>query len=558
MTIQAYSTDFRYSLLGFLASNGEYAVRPDGSLGYGSPAGIEVANLFTDWFDRGIATSSYWNDLSNQPGWLWDTYNFGRGETVFTTAASWLIESEGANLAARGEKMGIVPYPVGPSATETGATQYRSPHSPTNQWGVLKGVDSETAALAIEAALVYFEEYYKALGNVGTVDEYWETLYEDTAHRMFDTLDPDHGQDIVQSMLDLMSTATRGVDMAGTYGVFSDYTDLMGDLFKGYKQDYVTELAKIESGLLGTVTSLGTIIESDQIRDTIGPEIKGVEDVTLAFPVGTDLSADDFDFEGNAWDYYLEVTDNMSIIDYDTLEFEFSLNVYEDAEDPDKVTSQITENIDFSVPGRYYMVVTAYDDNENEGSQNFTVIVYDPDNTTNPTFTAKDVIFFEPVGTDLSENSWSAYVDDARDTDGIPVWNNIEADLSNVNTAAPGEYDIVLTITDYAGNTASQTVQFRIYDDQETTRPELDLRAGAVLDFDVNTNFISVDMSEYLEASDTLGGSGSFDISDRITIIDYKDLDNTTVGSYTITVSVTDYAGNETTLDITVNIVNPS
>jgi hypothetical protein len=554
-TIQPYSTDIRYSLLGFYASNGEYAVRPDGTLGYDSVAGMQANQLFLDWYDRGLLNVSWWNDLATEPGWLWDTYNFGAGETVFTTAASWLIQGEGADLAARGESMGIVPYPVGPSATEDGATIYRNPHSPTNQWGVLKGVDQETAALGIEAALMFFEEYYKAMGNVSDVDEYWDTLYEDVAHRMFDTLDPDHGQDIMQSMKDLMETARRGTDMAVTYGAYYDFTTLLGEHMKGFKQDLTTEYAKIEGSLEAKVDSLGTIIESDTIRDTIGPSMELVEDAVLAFPIGTDLMADNFTFEGNDWEDYILVTDNMSIIDYDTLEFSFSLNVYDDAEDPDKITSQITEGIDFSVAGRYIMEVVAVDENGNEGSQDFTIVIYDPANTTAPTLIAKDIIFFEPVGTDLSENSWSAYIEEARDTDGIPVTRNLEADLSSVNTTAPGEYDVVLTVTDFAGNTSTVTVKFRIYDDQETTRPVLEQKPDAVLDFVVNTNFIGIDWSTYFTASDGLGGAGTYDISNRVTVIDYGDLDNTTVGTYMITLSVTDYAGNEATLEVNVNIV---
>ena len=553
-TIQPFSTDIRYSMSGFLASNGEYAVRPDGTLGYGSPAATEAVNLFLDWYDRGLMTSSFWNDLSSEPGWLWDSDNFGYGESVFTTCASWLVESEGAWMAARGEKMGIVPYPVGPSATETGDTQYRSPNAPNNQWGVLKGISPEKSSLAIQAALLYFEEYYKALGNVPTVEDYWDTLYEDVAHRSFDTLDPDHGQDIVTAIKDQMSTAVIGVDMSIVYGVYYDWTTLLGDLMKGYKQDYLTELASITPGLEATVASLGAIIESDQIRDTMPPTVAQVEDVDLAFPVGTDLSATDFTFGELTWEDYIEVTDNMSIIDYATLEFTFALNEYDDVEDPDKVTGQVTEGIDFSVVGRYYMTITATDENGNEGTQNFTVVLYDATNTTDPVFTVKDNVYYEPVGTDLADYYWSSYVEDARDTDGIPVWD-IAADLSNVNTTAPGEYDVVLTMTDWVGNTSSQTVKFRIYDDQETVRPTLTQKAGVALEFANATNFISVDWADYFDAMDDLGGSTDYDISAGISVTDYGTLDNATAGTYQITISVTDYAGNETTLDIAVTIL---
>lgn len=553
-TIQPFSTDIRYAMSGFLASNGEYAVRPDGTLGYDSPATIEAVDLFLDWYDKGLLNSSFWNDLSSEPGWLWDSDNFGFGESVFTTCASWLVEGEGAWMAARGERMGIVPYPIGPSATETGSTQYRSPNSPNNQWGVLKGIDHDKSSLAIQAALLYFEEYYKALGNVPTVDDYWETLYEDVAHRSFDTLDPDHGQDIVISIKDQMATAVLGVDMATTYGVFYDWTDLLGDLMKGYKQDYATEVASIMPGLQATVTALGSIIESDQIRDTMPPSILVVDGVDLVFPVGTNLAATDFSFGDLTWEDFLLVTDNMSVIDYSSLVFEFALNVYDDSEDLDKVTGQITDGIDFSVIGRYYMTVNAVDENGNESSQDFTVMLYDDSNTTSPVFDVKDTVYYEPVGTDLAEYYWTSYVADSRDIDGLPVWTII-ADLSNVNTVSPGEYDVILTITDWNENTSSQTVKFRIYDDQETIRPDLTQIADTVLEFALATNFISVDWAMYFEAADTLGGASDYDISSGITIIDYGNLDNSIAGIYQLTISVTDYAGNETTLDIAVTIL---
>jgi hypothetical protein len=551
-----FSTDIRYAMAGFLASNGEYAVRPDGTLGYESQATVEAVELFQDWYDRGLMSSSFWNDLSNEPGWLWDSDNFGYGETVFTTCASWLVESEGAWMAARGEKMGIVPYPVGPSATETGSTQYRSPNTPANQWGLLKGVDAETSELAIRATLLYFEEYYKTLGNVPTVDDYWEALYEDVAHRMFDTLNPDHGQDIVQALKDQMATSQNGVDMASTYGVWDEWTALLGDLMKGFKQDYQTEYAKMKPGMNSTLDSLSSIIVSDTIRDTNGPTIEGQEGVLLVFPVNTDLAVSNFEFEGNGWEYYLNVTDNMSIIDYSTIEFEFKLNVYDNVDDLDKVTSQITEGIDFSVPGRYQMIVTAEDDNGNSSTQDFTVVIYDDQNTTAPTLSVKDVVYNEVVGADLSEYNWGSYISEARDFDLIPIWTDVVADMSNINATSPGEYDVVLTVTDYVGNTTSGTVKFRIYDDQETERPTLTAKNAGPLEFVVDTTFISIDWSEYFDATDTLGGSTPLDISSRIILVDYGTLDSSTPGSYTITLKVVDYAGNETTLEVGIDIIS--
>ena len=98
-------------------------------------------------------------------------------------------------------------------------------------------------------------------------------------------------------------------------------------------------------------------------------------------------------------------------------------------------------------------------------------------------------------------------------------------------------------------------MKFKNFDDQETTRPTLVQKAGVDLDFVLNTQLITVDWSMYFDATDTLGGSMNYDISSAIKIIDYGTLDNTVVGSYDITLSVSDYAGNETTLVVTINII---
>ena len=50
------------------------------------------------------------------------------------------------------------------------------------------------------------------------------------------------------------------------------------------------------------------------------------------------------------------------------------------------------------------------------------------------------------------------YVEEAKDADGLDLKNMIKADLSELDTTTPGEYDVELTVTDYAGNETKQTI----------------------------------------------------------------------------------------------------
>ena len=75
----------------------------------------------------------------------------------------------------------------------------------------------------------------------------------------------------------------------------------------------------------------------------------------------------------------------------------FNLANAQDCSTP--ITSQVLDVTDFSAAGRYIMTVTTEDDNGNEGSQDFTVVIYDTTNVTAPVFTVKDLIFFDTVST---------------------------------------------------------------------------------------------------------------------------------------------------------------
>ena len=59
---------------------------------------------------------------------------------------------------------------------------------------------------------------------------------------------------------------------------------------------------------------------------------------------------------------------------------------------------------------------------------------------------------------DTAEINWLDFVDSAVDADEINIAQNVTADLSTLDTTTPGEYEVELTVTDFAGNETSEVV----------------------------------------------------------------------------------------------------
>ena len=57
---------------------------------------------------------------------------------------------------------------------------------------------------------------------------------------------------------------------------------------------------------------------------------------------------------------------------------------------------------------------------------------------------------------------WTAYVAEAKDASGLDLKANITVDDSALDTSMPDVYTVTLTVTDYAGNTASADVEVEV------------------------------------------------------------------------------------------------
>ncbi len=134
------------------------------------------------------------------------------------------------------------------------------------------------------------------------------------------------------------------------------------------------------------------------------------------------------------------------------------------------------------------------------------------------------------------------------DVDG-DISTNIAIDASAVDTSTVGSYSVTYSVTDAAGNAATsltRTVNVTASTPADTTPPTISL-LGA------NPQAIAVG-NAYNELGATANDNVDGDISADI-VIDASAVDTSTVGSYSVTYSVTDAAGNAATpLTRTVNV----
>jgi hypothetical protein len=99
------------------------------------------------------------------------------------------------------------------------------------------------------------------------------------------------------------------------------------------------------------------------------------------------------------------------------------------------------------------------DKSGNEGSMNTTVIVFNPDNKTAPVVTPVEGYRQIKLDEDVSKISWKGdFIASAVDADGLDVSANIAADISSLDTSTPGDYDVVITVTDFARNSSEVTL----------------------------------------------------------------------------------------------------
>lgn len=198
----------------------------------------------------------------------------------------------------------------------------------------------------------------------------------------------------------------------------------------------------------------------------------------------------------------------------------------------------------FDLPGTYLVTLVVTDAEANSAEDTLTVTVRD---TANPTAEAGDDLVVDedvPVAFDGSSSV---------DNVGIASWTwtflvagvtqTLEGKEPAFTFSIPGTYDVTLTVADAAGNTATDHVLVTVRDltaPQANAGPDRTVDQGAQVALDASLSSDNVGIASYLwsfvEDGSTVNLSGM--VQDRIFVIP---------GTYQVSLTVTDAAGNEGT-----------
>lgn len=103
-----------------------------------------------------------------------------------------------------------------------------------------------------------------------------------------------------------------------------------------------------------------------------------------------------------------------------------------------------------------------------------------------------------------------------------------------VNTAVPGRYTVTFTVTDLSGNSASTVTRTVIVLQPDVTKPVIVLNGNPSVTIEV--------LSTYADAGATATDNVDGDITGKLAVI--STVNTSKLGSYTVTYTVSDAAGN--------------
>lgn len=430
--INAMCTYFPETFLLAIHANGGAIYGADG-LGVNSPETIEAVEYIGDLMDAGLLTyPEHSDEYYYAVEWTEVHSVISSGETVFFQFHDWRGQGIANDLATRGESLGWIPFPR-PDDMEFDDPDYQQVRRLGESFAITKGTSDELTELAIKAYVLLNQTY---------ADLYRERYNDEvvSASLTFDAFHPEVGQDMLDIYFD-MKENIRVNEMGITVGVFYTVSTLISKSLTSYggiSNDYATAIASEIGTYESMIATMEALLSTDDVKDNIAPTMAQIEAETYEFPVGTDLST--IDFTSN-----VAVTDNLDTIS------------------SDKIVVDLSE-VDSSVPGLYaYLVkMSVEDESGNAATLNLSVTIYDPENTTPPVVTVKEDYRAVAVDEDVSAISWTDFIESAVDTDGISVIGTLKADVSEFDTSAAGDYDVAMTVTDYAGNETVTTVTITV------------------------------------------------------------------------------------------------
>lgn len=356
--------------------------------------------------------------------------SIGRGETVFSLIEDWKTRSHSQKLAERDQSMGYVPFPR-PDHMELDDPNYRDCRIPGESYAILKGTDEEKIPLAIQATYMYLN------GETGEPKEEGEK----SVFIGMDMFHPEIGQDMVD-IYHKRSEETVVNELADVFSISGKFIGLVGDSIYGRNNTPKYSVAiEQQRGIFDDAIAIKEkALNSGKAQDNVVPKFEKLVTGTYHYPVGTDLSQIDFTKDFTATDNIdgnLDMaTATVEIVDVDTT-----------------VAATYTSGIQVKIK----------DKNGNEAVSKNDVVIFDDKNTTPPTLAAKAEYRTIKLEEDANKINWANdFIENAVDKDGIVLNSRVEADLSELDTTTAGTYNVPLTVTDYANNKASITIEVEV------------------------------------------------------------------------------------------------
>nr|WP_307992389.1 hypothetical protein [uncultured Niameybacter sp.] len=432
--IDAYRTDYTETLIEAMHSAGGSIYGADG-LGIESEGTKKAVAYVENLINRGLLQCEIVEGTSNRP------YNaqgapFEMGESVFTNIEDWRSGGAASKAAERGQSIGFIPFPR-PDDMAFDDPNYRQVRTGGESWAILRGVDEAKIPLAIQSYQMYMAEKQKLFKEVNGVT--------DENPRIPLSIDLFH-EEIGADMQEIYYESTKNTvvnEFSNMTGVYWDFMGIAGDAIYGVdgSPSYDVAIEAKKSIIDDKIASVEATLNSTEVKDNIPPAFTQVEkDKVYAFPKGTDPASID-------WASDFTVADNIDgALDAANIKFD-------------------TSATDFNTIGFYKrgVIGTISDSNGNEGTQRINVTIYDADNKTAPTLTMKEEIRTIKVGEDSAAINWANdFVEAAVDKDGLDLKSMVTADLSEIDTTTAGKYNVAITVTDYAGNETTETIEVEV------------------------------------------------------------------------------------------------
>ena len=365
---------------------------------------------------------------------------------------------------------------------------------------------------------VYDQDGSSTYTTTGTVD----TNVLGTYALTYTATDNSGNQATATRTVNVVDTTTPVITLIGdsqvNIEVGSTYTDAGATATDNYDGDLSSQIFvvnNVDVNMLGSYTVTYSVSDSSSNAATVVTRTVNVVDQTA--PTITILGGNQITIEaGSSYtDAGATATDNYN----------------------NDVTADITvtNTVDPNTIGSYTVTYTVSDASGNQATAVRTVIVED---STPPSITL--------VGsTPVSVEAGSSYSDagaTATDTYDGDLTSSI-ATNNNVDINTVGSYTVTYTVTDSSGNTATATRTVNVVD---TTAPVITISGANSVDVDLGTTYNDAGAS----ATDANDG----DLTSSITVS--SNVDTSTVGTYTVTYTVSDAAGNQATETRTVNVVD--